>query len=258
MSQNTSPVSRFLKSARKALSSQDFDPGLLGLVVNYSYHSRRALLGFVRSAADEVNGVVLDVGCGSKPYQDLFNHSGYFGIDIENPGHSHEDEEIDIYYDGSALPFADESIDSVVCFEVMEHVQNLPAFMAEIHRVLKPGGRYLATMPFLCGEHEQPNDYRRFTRFGIVGFLEENGFTVSRNEQLVQGWPAITSQINIMFALWWRGQTNMPLKALMWLIGRVPVTIMNVLGLILGLWRSNGDMYLHNAIVAQKPLDRTT
>lgn len=45
------------------------------------------------------------------------------------------------------LPFADATFDVVVCVEVIEHVRNQPALMAEIYRVLKPGGRAIVSTP---------------------------------------------------------------------------------------------------------------
>lgn len=44
---------------------------------------------------------------------------------------------------GEALPFADASFDAVVCVDVLEHVADLPRVLAEVHRILKPGGLFL-------------------------------------------------------------------------------------------------------------------
>lgn len=45
------------------------------------------------------------------------------------------------------LPFADNSLDMVVCFETMEHMENPFHFEREVHRILKPGGIFIASMP---------------------------------------------------------------------------------------------------------------
>jgi SAM-dependent methyltransferase len=50
-------------------------------------------------------------------------------------------------YDGHTLPFDKEYFDIVVSFQVIEHIDNEPQFVSEIHRVLKPGGRLLLTTP---------------------------------------------------------------------------------------------------------------
>jgi len=44
---------------------------------------------------------------------------------------------------GEALPYDDAAFDAVVCVDVLEHVQDLPAVMAEAARVLRPGGVFL-------------------------------------------------------------------------------------------------------------------
>ena len=45
------------------------------------------------------------------------------------------------------LPFAEASFDCVISFQVIEHIEEDAAFVAEVHRVLKPGGRFIVTTP---------------------------------------------------------------------------------------------------------------
>lgn len=49
--------------------------------------------------------------------------------------------------DATCLPFADASLDKIICSEVLEHVENYPAVLREINRVLKPGGLLAVTVP---------------------------------------------------------------------------------------------------------------
>jgi 2-polyprenyl-3-methyl-5-hydroxy-6-metoxy-1,4-benzoquinol methylase len=49
--------------------------------------------------------------------------------------------------DGDGLPFRSGAFDVVTCSEILEHVEDLDAVLAEIARVLRPGGRLYATMP---------------------------------------------------------------------------------------------------------------
>src|SRR5262245_61614066 len=92
-----------------------FRPGLN----NPFYFIRRALLEKVTQYAPQLNGKLLDFGCGSKPYQSLFTAtSEYIGLDYEGEGHSHKDEHVDVFYDGRHIPFANESFDSVFSSEV--------------------------------------------------------------------------------------------------------------------------------------------
>lgn len=80
--------------------------------------------------------------------------------------------EPDIVADVQKLPFADASIEAIVCLEVLEHVENPFAAAAELHRVLKPGGRIVASVPFFWPHHPAPGYYKDFWRFTPEGLQE--------------------------------------------------------------------------------------
>ena len=120
----------------------------------------------------------MDFGCGSKPYQALFTVEKYIGVDYNGEGHTHENEAIDVFYDGKKIPFPDAYFDSVFTSEVFEHLFNLEEILPELHRVLKPKGKMLITCPFVWNEHEVPNDYARYTRFALEQLLEKHGFNI--------------------------------------------------------------------------------
>jgi SAM-dependent methyltransferase len=71
-----------------------------------------------------------------------------------------------IVCDGHSLPFADESSDGVVIQAVLEHVLDPYRCVAEIHRVLKPGGLVYAETPFMAQVHAGAYDFTRFTPLG--------------------------------------------------------------------------------------------
>jgi len=50
--------------------------------------------------------------------------------------------------------------------------------------VMKPGAKMLLTVPFVWDEHEKPNDYARYSSFGLKALLESNGLRVLKNEKL--------------------------------------------------------------------------
>lgn len=79
----------------------------------------------------------------------------------------------------------DSSIDALFCVEVLEHVGRPEAAVAELRRVLRPGGCLIGSTPFLLGIHDAPNDYHRFTRYGLqrlfrdfeeIELRERNGY----------------------------------------------------------------------------------
>jgi SAM-dependent methyltransferase len=136
------------------------------------------LLKAISLYAKELNGVMMDFGCGSKPYKSLFNVERYIGVDFENPGHPHLNEQIDVFYDGKKLPFEDGYFDSVFSSEVFEHVFNLDEILPELNRVMKTGALMLITCPFAICEHEAPHDFARYSSYGIKHLLQKNGFEI--------------------------------------------------------------------------------
>ncbi len=70
--------------------------------------------------------------------------------------------------DITASSFADARFDAVMIAEVLEHVEDPRAAVAEIERLLKPGGRLIASTPFIYPLHARPHDYWRFTRYGLA------------------------------------------------------------------------------------------
>lgn len=113
------------------------------------------------------NPIVLDYGCGTKPYYFLFHdlQPDYAGIDVYPGKH------VDIVYDGIHLPFESGKFDIVFSSSVFEHVQELDLALSEIHRVLKPNGLLISVVPFMSHVHGAPFDYHRPTLFGWHHYL---------------------------------------------------------------------------------------
>ncbi len=74
---------------------------------------------------------------------------------------------VDVVADAHALPFADGVFQRVECDAVLEHVRRPEQVMAEMRRVLRPGGYLHVVTPFCHPFHEYPKDYRRFTLDGL-------------------------------------------------------------------------------------------
>lgn len=168
-----------INALRREVRYQRFFPGALGLLLNPLHISRRGLATGVRRFAGRFTGDVLDFGCGSKPYREVFDRcQSYVGLDIEVSGHNHADSQVDVFYDGKVIPFPDARFDGVVTFETLEHVFTLEPILKELHRVLRPGGLLLVSVPFAWDEHEVPYDFARYTSFGLVHVLQAGGFEV--------------------------------------------------------------------------------
>lgn len=149
--------------------------------VNSSIHHLRAVNGAF--AAETAQGMlVLDAGAGRAPYAALFGHTRYESADLQTVDGANRD--LTYHCDLAAIPVADGRFDRVLFNQVMEHVPDPAAVLAELFRVLKPGGRLLCTAPLSFEEHEQPYDFYRYTQFGQRHLFSGAGFEVERIEWL--------------------------------------------------------------------------
>lgn len=97
---------------------------------------------------------------------------------------------VDVVAVGERLPVEDASLDGVITQGVLEHVPDLRTTVAEIDRVLRPGGLVYHEIPFIQGYHASPNDFRRFTSVGIAelapGYvIVEQGIAVGPSSALM-------------------------------------------------------------------------
>jgi SAM-dependent methyltransferase len=83
--------------------------------------------------------------------------------------------------DVHALPFADESVDAVICTGTLEHVADPAQVLRETHRVLKTGGLVHLEVPFVQPYHPDPVDYWRWTLEGLKLFARGHGFAEVRS-----------------------------------------------------------------------------
>lgn len=168
-----------MNEIKTALRKQWFQPTILGLALNPVFIARRGLFLAIKRVAPRLHGKVLDFGCGSKPYENLFTSAdSYLGCDLDVSGHDHRDSRIDCFYDGERLPFQNSTFDAVVSFETFEHIFNLSTILAEVRRVTKESGYLLISIPFAWEEHEIPYDFARYTSYGMRRLLEDRGYEV--------------------------------------------------------------------------------
>jgi SAM-dependent methyltransferase len=138
---------------------------------------RTSILDFVErvAALTPAGARVLDVGAGDAPYRELFLHTEYRTVDWADSPHT-EAQRADVIADASELPLERESVDLVLCTQVLEHVPEPAAVLGECFRILVPGGRLALSVPFVWEPHELPHDYFRYTQPGIEHLLTSAGF----------------------------------------------------------------------------------
>jgi SAM-dependent methyltransferase len=125
-----------------------------------------------------VQGDLLDVGCGLRPYEPLFRHRVRRWIGLDRPQSAAGRPLANIFADTLALPIRDGAFDTVLCTQVLEHVRDPALLLREVARVLRAGGRIILTAPQTNPLHEEPDDYFRFTRYGLVHLAEQAGLAV--------------------------------------------------------------------------------
>ncbi len=241
-----------LAHLRELNTREQFQPGILSVFMNANHFIKKGIYQGIKRHSNKLNGTLLDVGCGNKPYKNLFHVTEYIGIDIINEAHDHTLEPVDLIFDGRTIPFKNQSFDSVFSSEVFEHVFYLEELIQEINRVLKEDGQLLITLPFVWIEHEKPNDFARYTSFGVMNLLERNGFQIVCSEKSSTYHETIFQLIAAYVY-----NTVIPKNAILrWPLTLLLVAPVNLIGILVSfLFPNNRDLYLNNIILAQKIKD---
>jgi SAM-dependent methyltransferase len=170
-------------------------------------------------AAPRAHGRLLDVGCGDKPYEDIFRPyvTEYIGIEHEAsfsqthasapapaangaariPGGRRPD----ISYDGETIPFPDRSFDTVLSVQVLEHTPHSQHLLDEMRRVLRDDGLLILTAPFSFRLHEEPHDYFRFTSHGLRSMCAKSGLEITEMWNQGDLWSVVAHKLNSYLAL---------------------------------------------------------
>jgi len=127
---------------------------------------------------------VLDAGAGEGRFSALFAHTQYVGVDLAVGDSTWNYSGLDAINTLDQLCFADNSFDVVVFTQVMEHLPEPSAVLAELQRVLRPGGLLILVAPQSWHAHQIPHDFYRYTAYGIRYLLEKNGLVPEKIQPL--------------------------------------------------------------------------
>jgi ubiquinone/menaquinone biosynthesis C-methylase UbiE len=149
--------------------------------------NQRFIKKYLKAVANYAQGTMLDLGCGTKPYYEIFKNNirSYYGLDalsFRKPELFINQKALtpDVFGDILNVPFKYNCIDTILCTQVIEHVKEPSKAVSEFYRILKKDGLVLLTCPQSYPIHDKENDYYRFTRFGIKYLFEKNGFAIKK------------------------------------------------------------------------------
>lgn len=146
--------------------------GLKFLLMNFYFRIDWFVMG-VAKQYDRKGKRLLDIGAGECPYRKYFSQVEYRSQDIKQNSKGLID------YVGE-IGGVKGKFDYILCTQVLEHLKQPEKAFKEFKRLLKPGGRLFLTTNFMYQIHMEPNDYYRFTEYGLRYLGEMSGFKVER------------------------------------------------------------------------------
>lgn len=199
-------------------------------------------------------GNVLDIGAANRWLGNLLlPGAAYIALDYPATATQLYGTRPHVFADACKLPFQDGSIAAVACYEVLEHVRDPESVIAEIARVLVPGGIVELSMPFMYPVHDAPHDYQRWTRHGLLRSLREHGL-LTENVEATN--PPLHAAAVVMclglaaplqFSSGWKRMWRLPL-----VVALVP--IVNLMALMLSwIWQPWDGLTTGHRILARKP-----
>jgi SAM-dependent methyltransferase len=133
---------------------------------------------------------------------------------------------------------------------VLEAIFEPKCFLKELTRVLKPGGYALFTVPFIWDEHDQPNDYARYSSFGLKHLFEEQGFIVLENGKYLDDLRLIFLLVNAY--IYKVIKRILPNRVLSYMLILPLTSFNNIIGHISFIFPKNRDLYFGNIFLLKK------
>ncbi len=145
----------------------------------------------IRKTQSQIFGVLLDVGCGKKPYREEFRHvKKYIGLDRTNA---------DIIHDLAMFPYPlkEASVDWILCTQILDDLPDQDTFVRELYRLLARTGGLILSVSFVWELHDLPHDYGRPSPEQLRLLLERNGFEIVELQSVGNSWTTLGQVINI-------------------------------------------------------------
>ncbi len=218
------------------------------LTMHYYYRIEK-FVKKVASKYDKKNLKVLDIGAGKCSYKKLFNKASYYSTDIRQNKDNSINYVTDFNYGLKDLE--NNSFDYILCIQVLEHLKFPHKAFKEMNRLLKPGGKLFLSTNFIAHMHMIPNDYFRFTKYGLKLLGEENGFEVEHLAEHggifhVLSYTLSTLPLRIIFCkvnFWY---------TLYLLIFSLPIICLNLLAILLDNFDKEKRMTINYEVIYKK------
>ena len=137
---------------------------------------------FIKDNLRYIKGDLLDLGCGDKPYRDLFDTVVKSHIGVDSCA------EADVVMDAHKLSFDDGTFDTVLATSIIEHCEDPFRVVSEVYRVLKKDGHFIVSVPYIMFTHCEPRDFYRFTTYGLQYILKD--FDIIKTQSIGGYWTA--------------------------------------------------------------------
>lgn len=148
----------------------------------------------------------------------MSSDANYLGLDYFDTATKWYKTRPDVFGDAQQLPFATAVVDHVLLMDVLEHIPEPDQCLAEIFRVLKPGGTLTVQVPFMYPIHDEPLDFHRWTRSGMQRAAGRAGFMICAEEAI--GHPLESAALGANIA--------MSKTCLNWISGRNPLMVLTL------------------------------
>lgn len=217
--------------------------------------AQRAAVAEVRRRA---SGNFLDVGCGRQWYRPILEplFKRYYAMEKPDNVRLYESRfPREILADASEIPLPESSVNVVMMAEVLEFLEEPPAAIKEIRRVLRPKGELIIFTVDNYPSHGQPGNFRHYQSSGLRRLLNDSGFRVTSLKAVGNFWETRAIYTNIFLM---KRTKELIFKRQMTLVGLAifalvwPLMIFNNLaGIIFGRRRGTEEFALGHIVVAR-------
>lgn len=209
---------------------------------NHTYRLKR----FVKEVSGKYCGKgrkIIDIGAGICQYENYFKNLKYFSQDIEN------NPQKSIDYIGNIETLPSDSFDYILCTQVLEHLEDPNLAFKNFHRILKKNGKVFLTTIMTFEAHSIPNDYFRFTQYGLRYLAKQNGFRVIKINPQGGRFLVLAKELQV---LWPRLIKKKEIIWLYYLIFSLPLFIFNLILFLLDFLDKDKNLTLNYECIFSK------